>query len=116
MTLSDGLPGVAMLPPDGKPSQQWKVACDDDNMYTVASVATGLYLGSDVRDEMQMIVKGTKTPYPWWFEDGPDDDETTHILMAGNLVLAMSILRIYPPLVAILPRSDRFVEWAFDPA
>ena len=120
LTMGD-FPGVAMLPPEPGPSQQWEVACDS-GLYTLRSVATQKYLGSDGDpDEPAMTVPGTSEPFTWRLSTGRDDDETTYILTSAastyRLILTMSLLRIWPPLVAILP-PDKFsvVEWALDPA
>jgi ricin-type beta-trefoil lectin protein len=120
MTMAEGFPGVAMLPPDGESTQQWKVASASGG-YTLRSVTSGLYLGSDGDpNQPAMIVKGTKQAFIWNLSTGEDSDETTYVLTSAassdGLVLSMSLLRIFPPLVAILPpRSYSTVEWAFDP-
>lgn len=65
LTMAEGFPGIAMLPPDGASTQQWKVAAGSDG-YTLQSVASGLYLGNDGDpNEPSMIVKGTKQPFTW---------------------------------------------------
>lgn len=109
-------PGVSMWPPDGDQSQTWMVAFDA-GVYTLRNVASGLYLGTDEDpDAPSMIVRGTGQPFTWDVSTGEDDDETTYVLTsAAGLVLSMSLLRIFPPMVAILPRGGyRTVEWAFD--
>jgi hypothetical protein len=67
-----------------------------------------------------MVVRGTGQPFAWKLSTGYDSDEETYILTSAasskGLVLTMSLLRIFPPLVAILePNSYRTVEWAFNP-
>jgi hypothetical protein len=120
LTMAQGFPGVAMLPPDGQSTQQWKVASESGG-YTLRSVASGLYLGNDGDpDQPAMIVKGSGQPFTWNLSTGEDSDETTYILTSAassdGLVLSMSLLRIFPPLVAILsPSGYSTVEWAFDP-
>ena len=106
---------------DGAGDQEWEVACESGG-YTVRNTASGLYLGGDGDpNEPLMMVKGTKKPFLWKLSTGEDDDETTYVLTSAasseGLVLSMSLLRIFPPLVAILPpRTFSTVEWAFDPA
>lgn len=120
LTMDSAFPGVAMLPPEGGSTQQWKVACASGT-YTLRGVASDLYLGTDGDpNDPSMIVKGTKQPFPWKLSTGEDSDETTYVLTSAasseGLVLSMSLLRIFPPLVAILPPSSySTVEWAFDP-
>jgi Ricin-type beta-trefoil lectin domain-like len=119
LTIDSAFPGVAMLPPEGGPTQQWKVACASGT-YTLRSVASELYLGNDGDpNDPSMIVKGAKQPFAWKLSTGEDSDETTYVLTSAasseGLVLSMSLLRIFPPLVAILPPSNySTVEWAFD--
>ncbi|HEV7805832.1 MAG TPA: RICIN domain-containing protein [Solirubrobacteraceae bacterium] len=120
MTMAGGFPGVAMLPPDDQATQQWKVASESGG-YTLRSVASGLYLGNDGDpNQPAMVVRGTKQPFTWKLSTGDDSDETTYVLTSAassdGLVLSMSLLRIFPPLVAILPPSGySTVEWAFAP-
>ncbi len=120
LTDAGGFPGIAVLQ-EGQGEQQWEVACESGR-YTVRNTASGLYLGGDGDpNEPLMIVKGTKKPFLWKLSTGEDEDETTYVLTSAassdGLVLSMSLLRIFPPLVAILPpRSFSTVEWGFDPA
>ncbi len=67
-----------------------------------------------------MMIRGTEQPFAWKLSTGDDSDETTYILTSAasskGLMLAMSFLRIFPPLVAIFDPGDyRTVEWAFNP-
>jgi len=120
LTLDRSFPGVAMLPPDFGRGQQWAVACAS-GAYTLRGVDAGLYLGHDGDpDESTMMFRGSGNPFEWKLSTGDDDDETTYVLTVAassdGLVLTMSLLRIFPPLVAILsPGSFSTVEWAFDP-
>jgi hypothetical protein len=119
--MVDGFPGIATLPPDGGSTQRWELAAASDGV-TLRSVASRLYLGADGDpNEPQMTVKGTGQPFVWKLSTGEDEDETTYVLTSAassdGLVLSMSLLRIFPPLVAILPpRYYSTVEWAFGPA
>lgn len=118
LTMNSSFPGVAVLQPESNPTQQWNVAFDSGT-YTLRSAASGLYLGNDGDpNEPSMIVKGTEQPFAWKLSTGYDSDEKTYILTSAasseGLVLTMSLLRIFPPLVAILEPS-RTVEWAFNP-
>jgi Ricin-type beta-trefoil lectin domain-like len=119
LTDAGGFPGIAVLR-DGEGDQRWKVVCES-GAYTVRNTASGLYLGGDGDpNEPLMTVKGTKKAFSWKLSSGQDDDETTFVLTSAasseGLVLSMSLLRIFPPLVAILPpRTFSTVEWAFDP-
>lgn len=120
LTMDSAFPGVAMLQADRETTQQWKVACDS-GAYTLRCVESDLYLGNDGDpNDPSMIVTGTQQAFTWKLSTGQDSDETTHVLTSAassdGLVLSMSLLRIFPPLVAILSPSDfSTVEWEFDP-
>jgi len=119
LTMDSSYPGVAVFPPEGRPSQQWTVAFTSGT-YTLRNVASGLYLGTDGDpNEPAMMVRGTKQPFAWKLSTGDDYDERTYVLTSAassdGLLLIMSLLRIFPPLVAILQPRGYTVEWAFDP-
>lgn len=110
---------IMLLPPEpSDETQQWDVK-SSSNGYTLQNVATGSYLGSDGDlDSPVMVLNGSGEPVPWVFIDGPDGDPNSYILLSaasgGNLVLAPSLLRIYPPQLAILPRQASYpFEWTF---
>lgn len=108
---------VWMLEDDGDPSQLWNL--QSAGAVTLRSVATDLYLGSDGdANDPQMMVRGSEKPFEWTLSEGHDDDERTHLLTSSasseGLVLTMSLLRIFPPHVAILPPNYRPFEWVFE--
>ena len=113
-------PDVVLLPPQGNPTQQWNVAFDSGT-YTMRNVASGRYLGNDGDpNQPSMVVKGTGQPFAWQLSTGEDYDETTYVLTSAassdGLILTMSLLRIYPPRLAILgPHNYSTVEWVFVP-
>ena len=75
-------------------------------LFTVRNVETGIYLGNDsAQTEPAMELRGVTTPFAWNIERGPEPE--TFILSPsgsnGQMQLAPSPLRIYPPRVAWLP-------------
>jgi hypothetical protein len=119
LTMDSAFVGVAMWQPEGKPTQQWKVACKSGT-YTLRNVASDLYLGNDGDPNAPaMVVKGTKQAFGWKLSTGDDSREETLVLTSAasseGLVLTMSLLRIFPPLVAILQPRSYDVEWVFEP-
>ncbi|MFF7129761.1 MULTISPECIES: RICIN domain-containing protein [unclassified Streptomyces] len=109
---------IVVLPPDGNAQQLWEVK-PESGTYTLRNVATGYYLGSEGDpNQPTMMIRGSKQPYPWRTAQGPDGDPDTYLLAPGasndGLVLTYSLLRIFPPRVAILPSSEyRDPEWCF---
>ena len=64
LTMDSAFPGIAMLPPEGGSTQQWKVAVDS-GAYLLRSVASDLYLGNDGDpNDPSMIVRGPNSPSP----------------------------------------------------
>ena len=119
LAMDDSFPGVAVWRPEDTPGQHWEVSAASGSVI-LFNVKSRKYLGSDgAPDEEQMIVRGTNEPFIWKLSTGDDADEKTYVLTSAassqGLVLSMSLLRIFPPLVAILsPESYSTVEWAFD--
>ena len=121
LTMDSSFPGVAVLQPEDDPTQQWDVAFDSGT-YTLRSVASSSFLGTDGDpDETSMMVKGTSQSFAWKLSTGYDNDENTYVLTSAassnGLVLAMSLLRIFPPLVAITQPGQfgRIPEWECRP-
>lgn len=110
---------IMLLPPDpSDKTQQWAVRSSSDS-YTLQNVATGSYLGSEEDSGGPvMVLNGSGRPVNWVLVDGPDGEANSFILIpadsGGGLVLAPSLLRIYPPQLAILPRQESYpFEWTF---
>jgi len=120
LTMPGGGMGVVLLPPEGDDTQQWTVK-SGSGTYTLQNVATSLYLGNDGDpNQTAMMVKGTSRPFTWQLSAGPDDDPSTYVLTSAastdGLVLSPSLLRIFPPQLAVLePGTFYTVEWTFNP-
>lgn len=120
ITNPDPDQGVFLLPPQGDPTQQWAVTSNSDTC-TLRNVATGTFLGNDGDPtEPAMMVKGTRRPFTWQLSLGPDGNPFTFVLTSaasdGGLILTMSMIRIYPPQLAILDSNDYSTfEWQFRP-
>jgi hypothetical protein len=108
-----------LLPPGGDTpaAQQWKAAFDQaGGTYSLQSVLTGLYVGTDAAaGSGNWSLYGAEEPYPWNLAEGADDDPDSFLVTtAGGLPLAPSIMRIYPPVVAVRPPMPGFdSEWTF---
>jgi|HubBroStandDraft_6_1064221.scaffolds.fasta_scaffold392781_2 hypothetical protein len=121
--LTDDGRGLVLLQPGFGPpqTQQWKVEAGSDT-YTLRNLATGRYIGTDNSpDQPSWMLPGTSQPFPWTLTDGPDGDPTTFLIgpaaSGHGLRLAPSILRIWPPQVALAPPAPQFdFEWSFQPA
>jgi hypothetical protein len=120
LTILDRSAGVVLLPPEDDTTQHWTLAFDSGT-YTLQNVEIGLYLGNDGDpNDTSMMVKGTRQPFTWQLSTGTDDEPNTYVLTSAaasaGLALTISLLRIYPPRLAILdPHNFSVVEWTFKP-
>jgi hypothetical protein len=111
---------ITLQQPGDDPRQLWQVDFADDN-YTMRNIGTGTYLGTDEPvDQPSWILPGASQPFGWTMMDGPDGDPDTYFISPsarpGGLRLAPSILRIWPPMVALAPPAPQFdFEWTFRP-
>jgi hypothetical protein len=113
---------ILLMPPgwDNPAAQQWQAAFDQGSgTYTLKSVLSGQYVGSDVpADTPDWMLRGTSKPYPWELSEGEDGDPRTFLVTsAGGFRLSPSKLRIFPPAVALGPPVPYYdFEWTFKPA
>ncbi len=121
--LTDTGHGLALLRPGASPSgtQVWDVAFHAGS-YTLRNLATRRFLGNEGDPNLvAWRVSGCDQPFAWYLVQGGDDDPNTCMMTSARsterLRLAPSILRIWPPQVAIAPASSQFdFEWTFQPA
>jgi hypothetical protein len=111
---------ITLQQPSGDPRQLWQVDYAND-YYTLRNIGTGTYLGTDEPvDQPSWTLPGSSRPFSWTIADGPDGDPDTYFVTPsatpGGLRLSPSILRIWPPMVALAPPSPSFdFEWTFRP-
>jgi hypothetical protein len=119
LTLPSGAdhPGspVLILPPIGERDEQvWEVRGTDSGRYTIRSVGSPVYLGFDGDPDMQELVGGYPEPREWEIAPGLDPGTYTVGVPDTKFRLGRSLLRIYPPRVALSPSmGDQFEAWAF---
>lgn len=119
--LTDDSNAICLLPPGGSPKQRWTVTYTPGNdSYTIQNVGTQRYLALPPGQPTSMMFSGAPVPGGWRPTQGPDPDPRTFLLTsadsAAGPILALSVLRIYPPRAAILPPTRNFVvEWRFQP-
>ena len=120
--LTDLGRGLVLLRPGASPpgTQVWDVAFDA-GQYTLRNQATRRFLGNDGDPNLvAWRVRGCDTPFGWYLVRGDDDEPNTCLMTSAQSAerfrLAPSILRIWPPQVAIAPASAQFdFEWTFQP-
>ena len=121
--LTDVGNGLVLMQPGAglTGTQAWDVAFSGGK-YTLQNRATRRYLGNEGDpDLVTWRVSGCDSPFGWYLVHGNDEDPNTCLMTSAQsrerLRLAPSILRIWPPQIAIAPPSAQFdFEWTFQPA
>jgi hypothetical protein len=109
---------ITLQQPGDGPVQRWQIDASQDS-FTARNIGTGIYLGTDgPADQPTWVLPGCSSPFAWMAQDGPDGDPSTFFVTPaaspGSMRLAPSILRIWPPMVALAPASPAFdFEWSF---
>ncbi|MCM6778237.1 hypothetical protein NDR87_32615 [Nocardia sp. CDC159] len=111
-----GAPCV-ILPEDAELQQVWQVSPADNDRYVIGLNNTRLYLSYDGEPDMHELTLLLPEPRQWLLHPGAEPD-TFRIAVPGTpMRLGMSMLRIYPPRVALAPEyGDQYQAWTFHKA
>ncbi|MEY2233879.1 MULTISPECIES: RICIN domain-containing protein [Streptomyces] len=125
LTLLDGAPEpktpVVLLPPTGNPGEQeWQLEKLSNGNYTIRNLRSETYVSYDGDPEMNKPVVGYPEPREWALYQS-DQPHTFHVVVPGGpvdgeeLALDLSLLRIFPPRIALRPLdvSNRRQAWTF---
>ncbi|MFE4515431.1 hypothetical protein ACFRMQ_14710 [Kitasatospora sp. NPDC056783] len=113
---------VVLLPPTGQPGEQeWEVAGLGNGNVTIKNLRSQTYLSFDGEPEVNKLLGGFAEPRQWVLRQS-SEHFTFHIVVPGGpidgseLVVDLSLLRIYPPLTALRPIQPQDVEqaWHFE--
>ncbi|KJY24378.1 hypothetical protein VR46_42485 [Streptomyces sp. NRRL S-444] len=133
LTLLDGASEpktpVVLLPPTGNPGEQeWQLEklsngnCTIRNgICTIRNLRSETYVSYDGDPETNKPVVGYPEPREWALYQS-DQPHTFHVVVPGGpvdgveLALDLSLLRIFPPRIALRPLdvSDRSQAWTFE--
>ncbi|HEY0696793.1 MAG TPA: hypothetical protein VGD43_03180 [Micromonospora sp.] len=109
---------LMLLPPDQSQIQTWRVRRVADGGYTIQAVPGESYISFDGEPDMHELALTSDEPRPWVLAPGAEPD-TYAIGVAGAepaLRLGMSLLRIFPPRIALAPEyGDQYQAWHFRP-
>ncbi|GAA5185371.1 hypothetical protein GCM10023322_29190 [Rugosimonospora acidiphila] len=113
-TDQPGMP-VLLLPPAGeRDTQVWEIRAADGGNCTIRGKSSELYLGFDGEPDMQELVVGYSEPRQWQIDPGAEPGTYTVGVPDTKFRLGRSLLRVYPPRVALLPSmGDQFEAWFF---
>jgi hypothetical protein len=120
--LSEPRTQAVVLPDERRAEQQWQLESTGSNgTVTIKNIMGGSFLGHDGDPNVNEMVFGYGQPREW--ELRPTERGRFHIVVPGGpvdgseLVLDLSLLRIYPPMVALRPLQAENVDqtWMFQP-
>ncbi|MDH6128563.1 hypothetical protein [Kitasatospora sp. GP82] len=110
---------VFILPPTGNPGEQeWQVEGLDNGNVTIRNLKHQTFLGYDGEPEVNKTITGRREPREWALYQSAEPF-TFHIVVPGGpidgheLALDFSLLKIFPPRVALRPLdvSDQRQAW-----
>ncbi|MCT9004917.1 hypothetical protein [Streptomyces rhizosphaerihabitans] len=100
---------VVLLPPTGSPGEQeWQLENLSNGNCTMRNIESGTYLSFDADPEANKPIAGFPDPREWVLYPGAMPN-TFHIVVPGGpvdgyeLALDLSLLRIFPPRLALRP-------------
>lgn len=123
ITLMEPKDLAVLLPPTGEPGQQeWEVEGRSDGTILIKNLQHGTYLTYDNDPNINEMIMGSTEPRPWAIYPA-GQPFTFHIVVPGGpidgyeLALDMSMLRIFPPRLALRPLdvNDQRQAWRFEP-
>ncbi|WP_371572273.1 hypothetical protein [Streptomyces sp. NBC_01314] len=112
---------VVLLPPTGNPGEQeWQLEVLSNGNYTIRNLRSETYLSFDGAPEMNKPVVGYPEPREWALYQSAQP-HTFHVVVPGGpvegaeLALDLSLLRIFPPRIALRPLdvSNQRQAWTF---
>jgi len=125
LTLEGGSaqPGtpVFLLPPTGQPGEQeWIVEVKPGSICTIRNLRSNTYVSYDGRPEENKPIEGYPEAREWVLQPTPEPFSFLVVVPGGpidgrELVLDLSLLRIFPPRTALRPKEgdDMRQAWKF---
>ncbi|MEU9110510.1 hypothetical protein AB0D04_01615 [Streptomyces sp. NPDC048483] len=111
-----------LLPPNGNPGdQEWEVQSASNGNCTIRNLRSGTYVGYNGDPQPNMQVAGYGEPREWVLQQSAEPF-SFHIVVPGGpvdgqeLALDLSLLRIFPPRIAVRPLevNDQRQAWYFE--
>lgn len=112
---------VVLLPPTGNPGEQeWQLEDLSNGTCTIRNLRSETYLSYDGDPEVNKPVVGFPEPREWTLYQSAEP-HTFHVVVPGGpvdgveLALDLSLLRIFPPRIALRPLdvNDQRQAWTF---
>lgn len=117
LTAPDRMPGVPLmlLPTDHEAGEQrWQVERTADGTHTIRIAGSNLFVSFDGEPDMHELVLLQERPRDWQILPTAEPDTHSVAVPNSDFRLGMSLLRIYPPRVALAPNyGDPYQAWFF---
>lgn len=104
---------LILLPEGGADVQAWEIRREGD-AYTIRALGEELFVSFEGDPEMHEIALLLPEPREWRLEPGTESDTYSINVLDAQMRLGMSMLRIFPPRVALAPEyGDPYQAWTF---
>ncbi|WP_328958760.1 hypothetical protein [Kitasatospora purpeofusca] len=122
ITLLEPKDLAVLLPPTGQPGdQEWQIEGRDDGNVTIRNLRHQTFLTYDNDPNLNEMIMGSTEPRPWALYQAAQPF-TFHVVVPGGpiegveLALDLSLLRIFPPRLALRPLdvNDQRQAWKFE--
>ncbi|QJT01461.1 hypothetical protein G9272_14965 [Streptomyces asoensis] len=116
LTSVDARPGapLMLLPQENGVHQGWKVTGKGGNAYTISLPDGLMHVSYDGDPDMHEPAILHLEPREWNLIPGEEPDTFQIAVVNAPMRLGLSLLRIYPPRVALAPEyGDRYQAWTF---
>ncbi|MGV9777723.1 hypothetical protein [Streptosporangium sp. NPDC003464] len=119
LTAPGNAPGapICLLCPDPDLTQTWQVRSVGDGRHTIRAADSQLYLSFDGEPDMHETALTQTEPRPWKLRPTQEADSFAIAVPDTDMRLGLSLLRIFPPRVALAPDyGDPYQAWTFTKA
>ncbi|MET9343016.1 hypothetical protein ACWDLG_24420 [Nonomuraea sp. NPDC003727] len=116
LTALEPRPGghLCLLPPDSGYGQTWQVSSDGNGSHTIRATDSELYVSFDGDPDMHELALVLPEARPWRLAPAAEPDTFVISVPATPMRLGLSLLRIFPPRVALAPDfGDPYQAWTF---
>lgn len=119
LTMLEPRPGtpLCLLPPDSGLGQTWQVRSNGNGQHTISTTDSKLYVSFDGDPDMHEMAMVMPEERSWELRPAMDRDSFSIAVPEVPMQLGLSLLRIFPPHVALAPPyGDPYQAWTFTKA
>ncbi|MFD7937196.1 hypothetical protein ACFV4T_22150 [Streptomyces sp. NPDC059755] len=116
LTAPDARPNapLMLLPQEGGLHQEWKVTSKGGDAYTISLPDGLMHVSYDGEPDMHEPALLRVEPREWNLIPGQEPDTYQIAVVDAPMRLGLSLLRIYPPRIALAPvYGDQYQAWIF---